>query len=108
MKKGRTKVCPGGKALLRRGHVSRELRRVRSRSGERCGREGVFRTETVVLLSPEEGESLVLCLKNPEEACVAFPSYVTVEAVVKGLGFTQVHWGTFEGLLYSKIVSPDL
>ena len=51
-----------------------------SRSGERCGREGVFQTETVVLLSPEEGESLVLCLKNPEEACVAllFPSYTRV------------------------------
>ena len=31
-------------------------------------------------LSPEEGESLVLCLKNPEEACVALllPSYITV------------------------------
>ena len=73
MKKGRTKVCPGlgGKALPRRGHVSREVRRVWSRSGERCGKEGVFQTETVVLLRPEEGESLVLCLKNPEEACVA-------------------------------------
>ena len=43
-----------------------------------CGvvqERGVERKEcsrqTVVLLSPEEGESLVLCLKNPEEACVA-------------------------------------
>ena len=67
MKKGRTKVCLGGKALPRRGHVSREVRCVWSRSGERCGKEGVFQTDSGL----EEGESLVLCLKNPEEACVA-------------------------------------
>lgn len=46
MKKGRTKVCPGGKALPRRGHVSREVRCVWSRSGERCGKEGVFQTDS--------------------------------------------------------------
>ena len=46
LKKGRTKVCPGGKALPRRGHVSREVRCVWSRSGERCGKEGVFQTDS--------------------------------------------------------------
>lgn len=32
---------------------------------------GVFQAETVLLLSPEVGKCLVLCLKNPEEAHVA-------------------------------------
>lgn len=71
---------PGGKVLSEEGTCKQRGKMCVESFRREVWKGGSVAHRDSGLLSPEEGESLVLCLKNPEEACVALllPSYITV------------------------------